>query len=113
MGQSVKALDRDLESLSVAEGGVGGQLCSSGDGGSRCEVRNREVPSQRWDPCLPALLRRNLAMMVSSMAAGVAEKGSRAARTAKREREKGSRHCPQLGRGHKWQVAFFGTCHKI
>jgi hypothetical protein len=63
LGQKEKALDRDLESLSVADGGVGGQFCSSGDGGSRCEVPNHEPGSHSGDEaCLPALLRGNLAM---------------------------------------------------
>ncbi len=57
----------DVESLPVVEGGVGGQLCSSGDGGSRCEVKNRLLYVHGIEPCLPALFRRNLAIIVNSV----------------------------------------------
>lgn len=62
LGQKEKALDSDLESLSVADGGVGGQFCSSGDGGSRWEAPNHEPGSHSGEACLPVPLRGNLAI---------------------------------------------------
>lgn len=63
LGQYEKTLaETDFESLSVADGGVGGQV---GDGGSRWEVRKRELLDQGIEACFPLLLRRNLAIMVN------------------------------------------------
>lgn len=82
--QRLKAPEPDFESLSVAEGGVGGQLCSSGDGGSRCEVRNREPGNQSGgaEPCLPELLRRNLSIIVSPRRASSEVKSQGSTKTA-------------------------------
>lgn len=51
--------------LVVAEGGVGGQFCSSGDGGSRCEEWNRVMEWSGTETCLVEVLRPNLAMIIS------------------------------------------------
>ena len=64
-GQSVKELRISLEPLSVGVGGVGGQLNSSADGGSRYELKKRVPPSKGTAPCFPGLFCRNLPMLVS------------------------------------------------
>ena len=49
----------------LTKGGVGGQHNSSGDGGSRCEVKKVAPACLEVESSLAELLRRNLAFMVS------------------------------------------------